>query len=205
MQQIGNSITRRRREKTKVKSKIVKQSVLVDPYFNLGTSKSIQANKPKKEIVLQDIASNFKDYEVALKIAFRLLPNSASFSKVNLDLFFEQQFLNSTTIGIPQGALTTDSFEFPQIIDMKGIAQGRYSVRIEMYEPWSASEKLNYTFKEAVISYVPQTRESKYVKVPTVKSVAGSDLAIVSSSTKTLYHDIEEDKKRQSISNRDKW
>lgn len=202
---MSGSIAKRQREKTKEKSKIQQQSVLVDPYFNLGTSKSNKADKPKKEIIIQDIASMSEEYEVALKIVFMLLPNKTSFSKVNLDLYFEQQILNSTTLAIPQGALITDSFEFPQIINMKGIAQGRYSIRIEMYEPWSTGEKLNYTFKELAIVYVPQTRESRYVKVPTVKRVAGSDLVIVSSSTKTLYHDIEEDKKRQSITNRDKW
>lgn len=202
---MGRSISQRQREKTEAKSKMTHQSVLVDPYFNLGASKSNKADKPKKEIIIQNIASTAKENEVALKIAFQLLPTKASFSKVNLDLYFEQQLLNSSTIGIPQGALTTDSFEFPQILDMKRIAQGRYSIRVEMYEPWSTGEKLNYTFKEVAISYLPRTRESRYVKVPTVKSVAGSDLTIVSSSAKTLYHDIEEDKKRQSISNRDKW
>lgn len=202
---MSGSIAQRQSEKTKAKSKMGKQSVLVDPYFNLGTSKSNKSDKPKKEIIIQDFDSVSKEYEVALKIAFKLLPTKASFSKVNLDLYFEHQLLNSTTLGIPQGALTTDSFEFPQALDMKGIAQGSYSIRIEMYEPWFTGEKLNYTFKEVAISYVPQTRESRYVKVPTLKRVAGSDLTIVSSSARTLYHDIEEDKKRQSISNRDKW
>lgn len=199
------SIAQQQREKTKAKSKKAKQSVLVDPYFSLGTSKSNKADKPKKEIIIQDIAIISKEHEVALIIAFKLLPNKASFSKVILDLYFEQQLLNSTLLNIPQGALTTDSFEFPHLLYMKGIAQGRYSIRIEMYEPWSSGEKLNYTFKELAILYVPKTPSLRYVKVPTVKSVAGSDLVIVSSSAKTLYHDIEEDKKRQSISSRDKW
>jgi hypothetical protein len=184
---------------------MVKQSVLIDPYFNLGASKSNKADKPQKEIVIQDIADITKENELALKITFRLLPSKLSFSKVNLDLYFEEQLLNTTTLGIPQGSLTTDSFEFPHILDMEGMTQGRYSIRVEMYEPWSTGEKLNYTFKEVAVSYTPQTRESRYVKVPTVKSVAGTDLTIVSSSTKALYREIEEDKKRESTSSQDKW
>jgi len=41
-----------------------------------------------------------------------------------------------------------------------------------MYEPWSSDEKLNFTVKEIVVDYIPQTRESRLVKIPTVKSVA---------------------------------
>ena len=40
---MSGSIAKRQREKTKEKSKIQQQSVLVDPYFNLGTSKSNKA------------------------------------------------------------------------------------------------------------------------------------------------------------------
>ena len=32
------------------------------------------------------------------------------------------------------------------------------------------------TIKEVTVDYVPQTRESRFVKVPSVKSVAGTDL-----------------------------
>jgi hypothetical protein len=202
---MGSSKTQKRRDKIKDQVKMSKQSVLIDPYFNLGTSKSSKIDKPNKEIVIQEIANITKENEIEIKIAFRLLPSKASFSKVNLDLYFEEQLLNSTILGIPQGSLSTDSFEFPQILDMKGMVQGRYTVRIEMYEPWSNGEKLNYAFKEMVISYVPQKRESRYVKVPTVKSVAGNDLTIVTSSIKTLYRDIEKDQKREGISNRDIW
>jgi hypothetical protein len=202
---MGSSKTQKRRDKTKDQVKMSKQSVLIDPYFNLGTSKSNKIDKLNKEIVIQEIANITKENEVEIKIAFRLLPSKASFSKVNLDLYFEEQLLNSTILGIPQGSLSTDSFEFPQILDMKGMVQGRYTVRIEMYEPWSTGEKLNYTFKEMVISYVPQKRESRYVKVPTIKSVAGNDLTIVTSSITALYRDIEKDQKREGISNRDIW
>jgi hypothetical protein len=202
---MSSSKNQKRRDKTKDQAKMSKQSMLIDPYFNLGTSKSNKTDKPNKEIVIQEIANITKENEIEIKIAFSLLPSKASFSKVNLDLYFEEQLLNSTILDIPQGSLTTDSFEFPQILDMKGMVQGRYTVRIEMYEPWSNGEKLNYAFKEMVIAYVPQKRESRYVRVPTVKSVAGNDLTIVTSSIKTLYHDIEKDQKREGISNRDIW
>jgi hypothetical protein len=197
--------TKLQEEKTSTQEKMTKQSVLIDPYFNIGASKSNKADKPKKEIVIQDITYVTEENELALKIAFKLLPSKVSFSKVTIDLYFEEQLLNSTTLGIPQGLLTTDSFEFPHILDMEGIAQGRYPIRVEMFEPWSTGEKLNYTFKEVTISYAPQTRKSRYVKIPTVKSVAGIDLLIVSSSTKALYREIEEDKKRESNSSQDKW
>ena len=58
---------------------------------------------------------------------------------------------------------------------MKGIVAGEYPIRVEMYEPWSSGEKINFTFKEITVQYVPQNREIRYVKIPTVKSIAGSD------------------------------
>ena len=197
--------TRGPKEKNGSQEKMTAQSVLIDPYFNIGASKSSKADKPKKEIAIQDVTYVAKENELELRIAFKLLPSKVSFSKVNLDLYFEEQLLNSTTLDIPQGLLTTDSFEFPHILDMEGIAQGRYLIRVEMYEPWSTGEKLNYTFKELPVSYTPQNRKSRYLKIPTVKRVAGNDLLIVSSSTKAIYREIEEDKKRESTSSQDKW
>ena len=67
---------------------------------------------------------------------------------------------------------------------MKGVAAGEYLVRVEMYEPWPSGEKLNFTSKEISVDYVPQTRAERLVKIPTVKSVAGTDLTVVSSRRK---------------------
>jgi hypothetical protein len=88
---------------------------------------------------------------------------------------------------------------------MKGIAAGEYQLRVEMYEPWSSGEKLNFTFKEITVQYVPQAREARLVKIPTVKSVAGTDLTIVSSMAKNIYQEIEKDQKQEAISKRDEW
>ena len=88
---------------------------------------------------------------------------------------------------------------------MKGIGAGNYLIKVEMYELWSSGEKLNFTLKEITVQYVPQTRESRLVKIPTVKSVAGTDLTVVSSSAKNIYHEIEQDLKKESISKRDEW
>jgi hypothetical protein len=88
---------------------------------------------------------------------------------------------------------------------MKGIVAGEYGIRVEMYEPWSSGEKLNFNSKEIIVQYVPQTREARLVKIPTVKSVAGSDLTVVSSSVKNIYREIEQDQKQEAISKRDEW
>ena len=88
---------------------------------------------------------------------------------------------------------------------MKGIIAGEYPIRVEMYEPWSSGEKLNFTFKEIAVQYVPQTKEARLVKIPTVKSVAGSDLTVISSSAKDIYREIERDQKQEAISKRDEW
>ena len=74
-----------------------------------------------------------------------------------------------------------------------------------MYEPWSSGEKLNFTAKETNVHYVPHTGAERLVKIPTVKSVAGVDLTVVSLDAKNIFREIEKDQKQESISKRDEW
>ena len=74
-----------------------------------------------------------------------------------------------------------------------------------MFELWSSGEKLCFTSKEIIVEYVPKTIESRLVTIPFVKSVAGSNLAVVSSSEKGVYLDLEQDLKKESQSKRDQW
>ena len=113
--------------------------------------------------------------------------------------------LNSKTVSIPQSPLLNDNFEYTQILDMKGVGAGNYLIRVEMYELWASGEKLNFTTKEINIEYTPQTREERLVNIPTVKSVVGEDLVVVSPAEKTIYREIEQDLKKESISKRDDW
>ena len=69
-----------------------------------------------------------------------------------------------------------------------------------MYELWSSDEKLLQTFKKVTVDYMPLTRESRLVKVPSVKSVVGVDLAVVSESEQDLYRDIENTTKKEQLS-----
>ncbi|HEX7482491.1 MAG TPA: hypothetical protein VF350_03395 [Candidatus Bathyarchaeia archaeon] len=52
---------------------------------------------------------------------------------------------------------------------MKGIPAGNHCIKLERYELWSSGEKLLQTFKEVTVDYVPLTRQSRLVKVPSVK------------------------------------
>ena len=199
------SKNQQKREVIAVDVKQAKQSTLEDLSFQFNIERTREAIKPTKVIVINKISDTTKEDELALKVEFRLFPSKASFSKVNLDLFFQEHLLNSTTIGIPQSTLLNDTLEFPLILDMKGIVAGEYLIRAEMYEMWSSGEKLNFSFKEIAVQYVPQNREARYVKIPSVKSVAGTDLTVVSSSAKNIYREIEKDQKQEEISKRDEW
>ncbi len=200
-----SSKKQQKREITAVDVKQKKQATLEDLSFQFNINRKKEASKPAKAIVINRITETTKEDELALKVEFSLLPSKTSFSKINMDLFFQEHLLNSTTISIPQSTLLNDTSEFPLILDMKGIVAGEYSIRVEMYEPWSSGEKLNFAFKEITIQYVPQTREDRLVKIPTVKSVAGNDLTVVSSSAKNIYREIEQDQKQEAISKRDEW
>jgi hypothetical protein len=190
------TILQRRNRNSKATRRIILKRLL---------NKQKYKESPAKAIVINKISDTTKEDELALKVDFSLLPSKTSFSKINLDLFFQEHLLNSATISIPQSTLLNDTSEFPLILDMKGIASGEYQIRIEMYELWSSGEKLNFTFKEITVQYVPQIRAERLLKIPTVKSVACSDLTVVSSSVKSIYRDIEQDQKQEAISKRDEW
>ncbi len=193
------------REKVKAGVKLSKQSRLDDVYCQLNVVRN-EPVEPIKEIIISALDTVSKENEeLALRTEFKLVPSKASFNKISLDLFFEDHLLKSSTLAIPQSMLLGDSLEYPLALDMKGIVEGNYLVRVEMYEKWSSGEKLNFASKEITIQYTPQTRESRLVKIPIVKSVACTDLTVVSSTAKDIYREIEQDQEKESVSKRDEW
>lgn len=165
------------------------------------TSKQIR----EKKIAITEIGTVTREDELALKVGFRLLPSKTAFSRLKSDLWFDNQEISSVSISIPQGRLAADDFELTPVLDMKGVTAGPHIIKVEMYELWSSGEKLSQATKEVNVDYVPQTRESRFVKVPIVKSVAGKDLAVVSDVEKDIYREIEETAKKELISKRDEW
>jgi hypothetical protein len=159
----------------------------------------------KKQIEITEINNTNREDELVLKIGFRLLPSRTAFSRVTADLYFDGQKIDSLRLRILQGPLATDTSEFSSVLDMTWIGKGQHILRVEMYELWSSEEKLTSTSKEVTIKYVPLRREDRLVRVPTVKSSAGADLAIISDSEKDIYREIEKEMKRESVSRRDDW
>ena len=152
------------REKVKAEVKLSKQSRLDDVYCQLNVVRN-EPVEPIKEIIISALDAVSKENgELALRTEFRLVPSKASFNKISLDLFFEDHLLKSSTLAIPQSMLLGDNLEYPLALDMKGIVEGNYLVRVEMYGPWSSGEKLNFISKEIAIQYVPQTSSVKVSK-----------------------------------------
>ena len=162
-------------------------------------------DKPKKLIVITEIGFVTKEDELALRIEFGLFPSKKLFSKMRADLFFDGQKLRSVSIMIPQSPLARDDFELTSVFDMKGITAGSHIIGVEMFELWDSGEKFTCASKEVRIEYVPLRREDKLIKVPTVKSVAGKDLVVVSESEKNIYREIDENIRKEAVSKRGHW
>jgi hypothetical protein len=188
------------------KPKLPKQLTL-DNLPSVSKEKPIEMPTPihVKRIIITQIDTLTKEDELELKVSFTLVPSKDSFSKVKLDLWFDNQRIKSFSIMIPQSPLAKNEFELTPVLDMKGIPAGNHGIKLEMYELWSSGEKLLQTSKEVTVDYVPLTRESRLVKVPSVKSVVGADLAVVSESEQDLYRDIEKTTKKEQLSKRDDW
>jgi len=194
---------------TKKSQKNLKTStqLTLDSLQNVPIKESSKATEliQEKQIIITEISAITREDELALKVGFKLFPSKTAFSKVKSDLCFNNQQISSVLIRIPQGPLAGDEFELTPVLGMKGITAGSYTIRVEMYELWSDGEKLSFTSKEVAMQYVPQTRESRLVKIPIVKSFGGRNLAVVSESTKNIYREIEETMKKESVTKRDEW
>jgi hypothetical protein len=202
---MSKSKEQRRRDKIRKHEQHSKQLTLNSIAYGNNFQKKIEEIAARKTILINCVSPETKEDELMLRVDFSLLPSSASFSNVNLDLFFEGQILLSVPIGILHSQLLGDSLVYPAVLEMAGIAAGKYKVKVETYEPWSDCEKLHVTSLEILIEHVPFNRKARLVKIPTVRSVAGSDLTVVSSSAKTIYEDLERDSKKESESKRDEW
>jgi hypothetical protein len=159
----------------------------------------------KKQILITQMDATTGIDELNLKIGFKLCPSRLAFSKVKADLFFDNTHISSALIRVLQGPLATDESEYACTLDMKCIPQGIYSLKVEMYELWHSGEKLNQTSRDLTLDYIPQTRQSRMVRIPTVKSVAGADLAVVSEEEKTVYSEIEKTAKKEQVTQRDSY
>ncbi len=181
--------------------KTAKQSTL----DNLPKAQNKQATKTSKQITITQVKATTKEDELALQIGFKLQPSRTMFSKVRADLWFDNFQISSVLIRVLQGPLATDELEFSPILDMRGIAAGAHIVKVEMYEKWDSGERLWQTSNELMIDYMPLTRDSRLIKVPSVKSVAGADLAVVSDSERNIYKEIEKTVKTEQFSKRDDY
>ena len=189
------------------KSLKASKQLTLDSLPNAPKQESVEvtASIQKKQIIITEIVAVTKEDELALKVGFRLLPSKTAFSKVRSKLWFDDQQISSVSISIPQSPLATDDFEINPVLDMKGITAGSHIIKVEMYELWSSGEKLNYISKEVTVEYIPKSREDRLIRVPIVKSIAGTGLAVVSDSDKSIYHEIEETMKKEMVSKRDEW
>jgi hypothetical protein len=159
----------------------------------------------KKRISISGIEAVSMEDDLSLRIEFKLLPSKTAFSKIMSDLYFDGQKLNTICIRIPQSPLAKDDFELTPVLDMKGVGGGKHIAKVEMYELWSSGEKLAYASKEATLEYVPQRKGNRLLKLPIVRRITGNDLVIVSDSEKDIYHEMEENAKRELIGRRDEW
>jgi hypothetical protein len=170
-------------------------------------TKQVTDAKPaiQKQITVTQLESITGIDELTLKVGFKLEPSRQAFSKVKADLFFEGTHISSVLIRVLQGPLATDESEYSWVLDTKNLAAGTYRVRVEMYETWSSGERLCQTSKELVVDYVPQTRAARLVRIPTVKSVAGADLTVVSGSEKEMFSEMEKTARKEQLSHRDNY
>jgi hypothetical protein len=190
----------RLREKTKVDINRAKQAT----FDNLPkTTETPRAPKPQKSISLQ-LSHILKEAELELKVNFHLMPSRMHFSNLVLDLFFDNNKVNSYLIAIPPSRLLSDELEFPITMDMTGISPGEHVIKVDLDEKWQSGEVMTHASQYVVLSYLPVRREDRYVKVPLVRKIDGA-FRIILPDEQELYQKIAEQNRKEHASKRDPW
>ncbi len=161
--------------------------------------------KMEKHIEIMAVTASIVEDELVLKVGFRLVPSRTFFSMITSDLYFDGEKIDSLRLRIIQGPLATDDSEFSADMDLTGIVAGKHLLRVEMYELWDSGERLSWTSKEAAIDYVPVKQEERLIRVPIIRSTAGSGLDVVTDAEKRIYREIDEQMKQESEGKRDHW
>jgi hypothetical protein len=188
------------REKTLVDINKAKQATFDNLPKNTETTKT---PKPQKSIIIQ-LSYKTKEDELDLSIGFRLLPSRMHFSTLLLDLYFDNNKVNSYLIAIPPSRLLSDELEFPITLDMTGICQGEHVIKVDLTEKWETGEILTRASQYVVVQYSPIRKEERYVKVPLVRKIAGA-FRIIMPDEKELYRELEKGNRQELASKRDQW
>lgn len=188
------------REKTLVDINRSKQATFDNLPKNTETPKE---TKPQKSIIIQ-LSYKTKENELDLSISFRLFPSRMHFSNLLLDLYFDNNKINSYLIAIPPSRLLSDELEFPITLDMTGICQGEHVIKVDLADKWETGEILTHSSQYVVVQYSPIRREERYVKVPLVRKIDGA-FRIIMPEEKKLYQALEKGNRQELASKREKW
>ncbi len=159
--------------------------------------------KLEKFIDIAQLSYSIKENELEFSIAFGLLPSKNCFSNLMLELYFDNNKLNTFRISVPPSKLLGNELEFPVTLDMTGICPSAHTIKVEMYEQWK-KEKLFSTSKYVIVQYSPTRREDRYVKVPIVRKIDGV-FRIILPEEKALYEQFEKSRRREIKNKRDHW
>jgi hypothetical protein len=157
-----------------------------------------------RHIVITKLDSTLVWDELLLEIGFKLIPNKIAFSKIRADLWFDQKVTKSFLFDILHSFGPTNDFTLKTALDLQGLPSGTHSIKIEMKERWSFLEKHNHTEKEITIEYTLQTKKAMLKELPIIKKIEGEGIAIVSDREKHIYQEIQETRKKELVSDREK-
>ncbi|MDR0493163.1 MAG: hypothetical protein LBH74_05965 [Nitrososphaerota archaeon] len=191
----------RLREKTQADVKKSKQTT----FDRLPKQKSTHPIKnPEKQILIAQLKHTIKEEELELLVIFQLLPTQKVFSNVMLEIFFDDNKLNTYLINIPPSQLLSNELEFPIKMDMKNIQPGEHAIKVEMTEPGSTGKKLTNTTQYSIIQYTPVRRQDRYVKVPIVQKIEGA-FRIILPHEKELYQKLQKSRDQELKSKKEQW
>ncbi len=167
-------------------------------------SESIKKTRTeKKQIVITKLDSTLVWDDLFLEVEFQLVPSKSYFSKIKAELWFDQEKTKVFLFDILHSFSSTNEFTLKATLDLQETPMGTHSIKVEMYEPWSITEKHNQTEKETKIEYTPETKKATLRRIPTIKKIEAEGIAIISADEKQLYQEMQETMKKELTSKRE--
>lgn len=156
-----------------------------------------------KHVTITKLEATVKRTNLILIAKFKLAASKRIFSRIQADLYFDEQHIKSFYVGIPYYFAGKKEFPLRSLLSLEEISAGSHTIKLEMCGLWHYATPSD--LKETTIEYQPPVKTKITRKVPKVKKIDGPHIAVVTDEAKKLYREMRERWKKEVRAKRDRW
>jgi len=154
-----------------------------------------------KAVTITDLNTMLKRQDLILNVKFKLAPSKRVFSRIKVDLYFDEECIKSFYLGVPYYFACKEELPIRSVLSLKQVRAGKHTVKVELGGLWPLAGPSD--FKEATIDWYPTVRVPLVKVIPRVKKIEAPAIAVVTSEVKGLYEEMRKRWKRELIARRE--